>query len=272
VQFHARMIAGRFTETGSLLDRGIAIYDAKPSLCRDYLSTRQYLGLFIYNRGLLAIFHGDSALAHKLAERMAAEKAHEMLLFERLPALNLQLAVLDKDWPMAEAVVAEIQSGLIVHQGKVSLERRSSYFFQIVRHYLAAGKPQLALPEIFKLIDLSKDEPDYRHQFAWILFLVAHYDLGNYDLVIDRLRATRAYFRKQGIFTDFEARLLEGLKQLAKASFSHERKAALEAFAQVIQDLASKPEFAAKTFYFDFRRWLKAHQAGTTIYGLRGLS
>ena len=270
VQIHAKMLAGRNTETGPLLDRGIEVYDAHPGLCRDHLSTRHYLGLFVFNRGLLAVFFGDVALAEKLAAKLANEKSHEMLLLERLPALNLQLAVLKQDWRMADAVVAEIQSGLLVHRGKISPERRSSYLFQIVRHHLAAGNPQLALPELFQLIDLCKDEPDYRHQFAWILFLVAHYDLGNHDLVVDRIRATRAFFRKEAALTDFETKLINGLQHLAKASFSQERKPALDAFEQTWQQLSEQPEFAAKTFYFDFGRWIKAHRAGTTIYGLRG--
>lgn len=270
VQIHAYMIAGRTPEIGPMLDRGIEIYDAHPALCGDHISTRHYLGHFIYNRGLIAIFHGDVALAEKLAMRLATEKSPEMFRFERLPALNLQLAVLKQDWRMVEAVVAEIQGGLAVHRGKIAPKRRSSYLFQLVRHYLAAGNPQMALPELFQLIDLCKDEPDYRHQFAWILFLVAHYDLGNHDLVVDRIRATRAFFRKEAALTDFETKLINGLLRLAKASFSQERIPALDALEQTWQQLSEQPEFAAKTFYFDFGRWIKAHRAGTTIYGLRG--
>ena len=268
IQFHLKRLAGQFAETAPILDRGLQLFAENPVLLRDHASIRLHLGLFVYNRGLLAAYQGDRDTARRMAAQLAHVKGQEILLFERLPALNLQIAILEKDWGMAEAVIAEINAGLVVHRGKITPKREGIYHYQMVRYYLANGKPQLALPSILEMINYSDEDKSYRNQFAWILLLIAHLDLGNYEFVIDRLRVTRAYFRKHGLLTEFEFETLEWIKRLAQTGDTPDRPQVLEGMAQGMAAFKSRPEYIARTFYFDFQRWVKAKQLGTTIHSL----
>lgn len=268
VQFHLKRLLGQFANTASILDRGLELFTIHPALKRDHASIRLHLGMFVYNRGLLAAYQGDRTTARQMAIQLAHFRGHEILLFERLPALNLQIAILEKDWSMAEAVIAEIQAGLVVHRGKITPKRESVYHYQMVRYYLANGKPQLALPSIFELIHVSDEDKSYRNQFAWIFLLIAHLDLGNYDFVIDRLRSTRAYFRKYGLLTEFEFETLEWIKRLAQVGDTPDRSSILDGMGEAMAAFKTRPEYVAKTFYFDFLRWIKAKQQGTTIHSL----
>lgn len=268
IQFHVKRLAGQFADTASILDRGLALFEAKPALQRDHATTRLHVGMFVYNRGLLAAYQGDRTTARRMAAQLAQVKGQEILQFERLPALKLQIAVLEKDWAMADAVIAEIQAGLQVYRGKITPKREGVYHYQMVRYYLASGRPQHALPSILHLIDQSDEDKCYRNQFAWILLLIAHLDLGNYDFVIDRLRSTRAYFRKHELQTDYEAETLEWIKRLAQAGDTQERSKVLEGMDLAMAAFKTRPAYVAKTFFFDFQCWVKAKQLGTTIHRL----
>lgn len=273
IQFHAKRMAGQFAETAAILDRGIAIFAANPGLLRDHTSIRLHLGLFVYNRGLLAAYQGDSVTARQMAKQLAHSKGQEILLFERLPALNLQIAILDKDWSMAEAVIAEIQAGLIVHRGKITPKRERTYAYQVAHFYLAFGKPQAALPFILQLIEADPDEGQtYINQFGWIMLLIAHCDLGNYDLVIDRLRATKGFLRKHGALNEFETVVIRGIKHIAKAGDTPQRGEALDGFEAALLDLATTPEYSVKKNYFDFPCWITAKRTGTTILECGGIN
>lgn len=124
------------------------------------------------------------------------------------------------------------------------------YYFALLNIY--AGLPKQALPFILDLRHQPLQGAALGHRvYSWLLFLFAHQQLGNWEVIERELPATRKSI--QPFITSWEETILQGFEK-AVAAHTQGKPTALTPLRTALAGLATQPEFKFHFDYFDFSR------------------
>jgi hypothetical protein len=169
----------------------------------------------------------------------------------------MALQLLDKE--KVNRIVASIAEGLERFGSKISGNRLIALCFQIAHLYLCFSEPSKALKWILKIqqFTVAGIRTDLRN-YAEILFLICHFDLGNYALIAPEAKKSKYHLKKRDGLLEFEETVIDGLVLAAKARGATARLAKLEALYQRVETLFENPRFSIKQHYFPLLSWIRA--------------
>jgi hypothetical protein len=90
------------------------------------------------------------------------------------------------------------------------------------------------------------------------LYILTHFELGNYLLVENLIITTRKNRRKQGVTSLLEQALFRTIRQVIQATARRDKKAIWTVLAE--QLAAIKPKEKRAWTYFDYDAWLEKKQ------------
>lgn len=214
--------------------------------------------------GMYAAATGDYALAELQVQRLREEGEDGHQVFEWVHSIRLRLALAKVDLNEGLAIIKAISDGFKRFEFKIKDERRMRYCFQVVHFLLFFSRPDLALPWVITARSLEKPGAMRGlYYFNEILYLVCHFDLGNFDFIAkSEASKALAYLKKNGELTEYAELVVKGLRKAAKAKDGDTRLARLERMFRAAKGLADSQQYNRNFSYFQFDLWLKSKKEG----------
>lgn len=243
-------------------ERVVALLDDNSALMTDETLYQMYASR-ISSIGLYAAAKGNVEKVDSTVARLQALAAYPVFIFERLHPIELRLAMQQLDLAKGEEVIAKIEKGLTAHVFKLSRDRQLAYYYQVAHFFLYFSEPKKALKWVQKLreadfVPTKKGLQD----FAEILHLVCHYDLGNYKFLKLETKKVIGYLQKRNALTPYEEAIATGIRWVAMATSETIRGQRLLQFGEKVATLAVQPQFVYKANYFQFHLWIAAKVEG----------
>ncbi|HHG85062.1 MAG TPA: hypothetical protein ENJ82_09990 [Bacteroidetes bacterium] len=214
----------------------------------------------VYNGANLNIYHknyGKSDELMSLIDKISDTKVREPALFYETRILHeLWIGIATSDITRSENAIMELQLLPPETVERIDPVKKIEIFHSSSIASIIAGKPADALRSI-NLLRTSKPlymRKDLR-QYARILFLVVHYDLGNVDIVETGVKAARISFTRSKVESLYYKSILKMFSRLARSKSPEKTNAAmldfLKGFSGKTADTWNK-----MNLYFNIRVWL----------------
>ncbi len=223
----------------------------------------------ITDYGLYAIASNEFAAAMESAEKLKSVRKNlktgdaEALMLSRYWKLQLVYCQKRLDEKNGLIAVENIKDLLKRFRGKLSKTETMELRHITGSFLLTIGKSSEALQWILTLRDdkLESSRPDL-HYFSWILFLVAHYNLGHLDVVEQQLPGTMHYLREHKTLTPFMRLLMGFFKKIGGARNRNEELVLLEKTRNELSIMLEDDGDLRILELFDLLAWFRARIAG----------
>jgi len=149
-------------------------------------------------------------------------------------------------------------------------DKKISIPFHIALVYFDLGKFNQTLHWIDVVYSTGKEEVKRNYRTASrIIEIIAHYELGNIELIEPLLRSTYRYFQKLNKKTALDNATITFLRKLATVGDSNDLTQLLIITKKKIDDIAKNPAQATLLDYFDLQSWLNSKITGKPFAELR---
>ena len=248
----------------------IDIYEAHPSLLIIHTELVRYLNA-CYNLGIIHSFEKNPAGMQEIIQKLEGfgktHKRSEILLFERIYLLKIYHALRTLDIKAGSEVVDEIAKKLRDYSGRIHKKKEVEFFYVISIFYLYTNQPKKAL----RWINRSKNDslPPFRqdlHYFSWTAFLIAHFDLGNLEVLERAIPSTKNYIQKLKGLNSFEEAFLTFLHKYVRQANRQGELDTLENFQRELAEKAEDPGVRRLGHMFDIQSWLKAKIENRSLF------
>jgi hypothetical protein len=264
---HLYSIQGRDTGWKFFAQRIIEILEQNDFLMADPGKLLVYINA-ITELGLHSIAFNEYAMAMESAEKLKMIRKNlktgdsEALVFSRYWKLQLVYAQKRLDEKNGLIAVESIKEGLRRFKGKLSKADNMELRHITGAFLLTIDRNSEAIPWILGLRDmkLESSRPDL-HYYSWLLFLVAHYSLGHYDVVEQQIPSTQHYLREQKALTPFMRLLLGFFKKAVNLRNRSEETALLEKTRGELQALLESSNDFSVLELFDIVDWFSSRIA-----------
>lgn len=148
---------------------------------------------------------------------------------------------------------------------RIALHRLMVFYYKIAWTYLAANDPGKAVIYVNKII--NSETTDFREDiqtYSRLLYLMAHYDLDNIDLLPYLVNTVESFYNKIKSKNRLQTRTLQFFKKVSTVGIS-ERQPLLMDFQQDLRDINADP-FEKRAFvYLDINNWVSAKLSKKSI-------
>lgn len=155
------------------------------------------------------------------------------------------------------------------YKDRMAPHRVMVFYYKIAWMYLGAGDPGKAVTYINLII--NDDIEDFREDiqsYSRLLYLMAHYDLDNLDLLPYLVRTVDAFFKKMETSNKLQTRSLKFFKKIQTVPIS-ERIAVFEEFKNDLEEIEKDPFEKRAFLYLDILNWARARaNRSNTIHGM----
>ncbi len=250
------------SESLKYAERVVEILDTNPRFMADENLYQMYASR-LYNIGWYAAAAGKIEVANQTIERLVALNSYPVFIFERLHSIELRIAMQELNLELGEKIIAKIEAGMKAHEFKLSRDRQMAYCFQVAHFYIYFSEPKKALRwiKLMRETDLVISKKDIQ-DFAEILHLVCHYDLGNYDFLKTEANKVIGYLRKRSALSPYEEAIAKNLRSIGMSRTAKTRIERLLAFRDEVAKFKKQPQYEYKTYYFQFDLWIEAKLHG----------
>jgi hypothetical protein len=154
------------------------------------------------------------------------------------------------------AQVPYVEEKLDEYSGFIDRHRVLVFYYKIASLYFGSGDFEKAIDYLHKIIHWKVDLRNDLQCYARLLHLLAHYELGNYDLMEYLVRSVYRYMAKMENLTVIEEQMFAFLRQ----HFHHSPRKVHEAFRTLLEQMKQyeKSRFETRAFaYLDIISWLE---------------
>lgn len=155
-------------------------------------------------------------------------------------------------------IVDELEEGLSLFGDKMFISRKYGLFFNVAVLYFINGDFNLALKWINRIIHF--EEPKTRTDmlgFAWILNLIIHYELKNYDYLDYLMKSTQRYLNNKKQLEETGKAIVELIKSQIKHSDNTKKDEAIQLCLTKLDAPECKKELLDDEF-FEISLWVKS--------------
>ncbi|MDP4711430.1 MAG: hypothetical protein NWS63_09560 [Saprospiraceae bacterium] len=151
------------------------------------------------------------------------------------------------------------------YKNKLDPHKIMILYYKIAWMYFADGQPGKAIDYLNKIInDPARHLRDDIQIYARLLFLMAHYDLKNYDLLEYLIAGTQRMFEKVQEQGTYHSDVLQFMKKIASSN-PDDSMSLFRQFLQRLKELEKNP-FEKRAFvYLDMISWIESKLAGKSV-------
>lgn len=161
-------------------------------------------------------------------------------------------------------LVQEIEEGLKEHALHLDRHRVLVFYYKIASLYFGSGNWDKTIDYLNKIINWKVDLRNDLQCYARLLHLIAHYELGNYDLLEYLTRSVYRFMAKMQNLSVVETEILNFLRQSFRLS-ARQMKPAFEKLLVKLKTLQQN-HFEARAFaYLDIVSWLESKVSGVPL-------
>ncbi|MBL4593451.1 MAG: hypothetical protein JKX68_06505 [Flavobacteriales bacterium] len=184
----------------------------------------------------------------------------QLILFTFPHNAELLLCIDRGDFKKAsEEVIPKIIKGIEKYDDKINNEEVMNFYYNISRAYFGGGDYKNALKYInLVLNDSISGLREDVYNFAKLVNLVIHFELGNYDLLDYTIKSTKRSVAKNQKNYMFEAVFLKEFRKLLKNKNTDDLHAKYVDFKKELTEVLKDPYEQTANKYFDFISWLES--------------
>lgn len=151
------------------------------------------------------------------------------------------------------------------YANKLDTHRIMVFYYKFSWMYLAAGKADLAVEYLNRIIQMEVENLREDMQgYARLMFLMAHYDLENYDIMDYLIHSVSSFFERMQDKNKVQSQTLRFFEKVSKAPLDSRRDIMLD-FQKELEVLA-QDHFESRAFiYLDIQTWVKARVQRVSI-------
>jgi hypothetical protein len=169
---------------------------------------------------------------------------------------RLNQSILMSNFEEAASLISPILSFIDAHQQIMDPHRIMVFYYKIAAVQIGTRRSQHAIFYLNKIINedgkhLRKDIQIY----ARILFLMAHYDLENYDVMEFLIPPFERYFRKNGELNRLQTGCFDFLKKVCKLP-ADQKEAQFRVFQKKLEKLKEDPFLNRPFAYLNALHWV----------------
>jgi hypothetical protein len=268
---HLYYIQGRDTGWKYFTKRLLQLLEENDHLLADPGKFLVYINT-LSDLGLNAIASNEFAVAMDAAERLKAIRKNlkigdsEALIFNRYWKIQLLYSQKKLDEKSGLKAVESIKDGLRRYKGKLSKTDTKELTHLCATFLVITDRSSEAIQWILKLRDdkLESSRPDL-HYFSWLMFLVAHYNLGHLDVVEQQLPSTIHYMREHKTYTPYVRLVLSFFKKAINTRNRAEEMALVIKTRNEMQALFEETEDYRVQDLFDMLAWFDSIREGMPL-------
>ncbi len=166
-----------------------------------------------------------------------------------------------------EAFVEELNQWLEQHEQYLDMNRFQVFHYKIASLHFGADDFKKCIVHLNKIIHGDVKEKSLKQDvqcFARILNLVAHFELGNDDLVEYQLKSTYRYLNKYGDLQKVQECIMQSIR---KAMMTHKSEVIplFEELKNQLEEVFDDPYEQRPLLYLDLLSWLKSKISGQLV-------
>lgn len=154
-------------------------------------------------------------------------------------------------------LIPEIESNLLAYEGYLDRHRTLVFYYKIASLYFGSGDPAKSIDYLNKIIHLKVDLRTDLQCYARLLHLIAHYELGNIDLLNYLLKSVYRFMAKMQNLSAAEEAVFSFLKAAFHSS-PNKVKPMFESLLEQLKQMANDRMETRAFMYLDFISWLES--------------
>lgn len=233
-------------------------FRSKPSLIQEYTNFKSYLSAVHFGANWHVYFNEfDKAKSFfgQINGFSNAEEREPIMYLELRFQHELALAIQSLDFQALQLVVKEIEDLPRDKTRKITPAIRVEILHMAVVGLIIAQDYKKSLKFINELIT-SKPRlirEDFKN-FARLLFILTHYELGNFDTVDQGIKAAKIGYKRKNLVTPFSTAIFKLYSALIKSPPGNPPKEIFEEFLSHFSG-EHKTLFDSQCHYFNFEGW-----------------
>lgn len=262
IKFHLALQRGKYSDCILHTDRIVETFKTNPGLIQDYSHFRGFVMAVYYGClfriELNRVQEADSFI-NQMKDFAQAHAREPVLFFENHLLYELEAGRVTLSFERFEMAVSDWNNLSPKLARKISNATEIEINHLIGKGFIIFGQPKKALPFIISNKDKrnSSSRPDLT-RFAWVLFIIAHYELSNYDVLERTIRSANKSLGKQKKLSGILAEVLNLFKRTINLASESDKKQSFQEFLDRIQSPDSLNSFEKFNNYFSIKNWLNA--------------
>lgn len=213
-----------------------------------------------YSRFVIALNHFENKV---LTER---DSENVLLLYKQYLYTNqINRCYLDGNFKEGLTWIPKIEAFIEESSDKLDIHRILVFYYKIACLYFGMGNYRLAIQYLNKIIhQLEQDIREDIQAFARILNLIAHFELGNDDLVEYQIKSVYRYLSKIKNLQGVQREILTFLRHLPMKDERELRRAFKQLHSKLVK--LSHDRYEKRPFmYLDIISWLESKLQNSTV-------
>ena len=226
----------------------------------------------LFDYGYKCIFEGEIDIARDATEKLKGIRKsiktgeNEALIFSRYWKLRMMIAKYELNQEAGMVAIKEIRNGLRKFNDKLSRQDEMELEFMVSVFLLTMERPSEAISWILRLREerVTSNRPDL-HFYSWLLFLIAHFNLGHFDVVEQQAPGTKNYLKDKKALGPLEKLALEFFKKVIRAKNMSETREVMENFSNELDLVLGNKRYGTLTENFDIKAWIESRLEGIPL-------
>jgi len=171
---------------------------------------------------------------------------------------RLNVHFLDGTFAKGISLIPRTLRRINLYKERIAPHRLMVFYYKIAWMYLGDNQPGKAINYITKII--NDDIEDFRadiQSYSRFVFLMAHYDLDNMELLPYLVRTVDAHFKKTEIQNKLQLRSLQFFKKIQNVGIS-DRPEVFQEFKNDLVDIYKDPYELRAFLYLDILSWVSS--------------
>lgn len=226
----------------------------------------------VYDFGLKSIFIGDFDDAETATLKLEGIRKDlksgegEALIFCSYWKLRLILHQKRLELDGGLEAMKSVKSGIRRFREKISKQDEMELNYLVAVFLLSLDRSSEAISWIMTLRNekVTSTRPDL-HFYSWLLFLIAHFNLGHFDVLEQQLPGTERYLKDRKALGPLEKRSLTFFKKFIRAAEPSQIRTLLTDFHTETETILQNERYASLYEHFDMLAWIRSRQKGVPM-------
>ncbi|MBU6159344.1 MAG: hypothetical protein KGP35_10010 [Bacteroidetes bacterium] len=189
---------------------------------------------------------------------------YKILCFQYLYQAKINLHFLEGTFNEGIRLVPHLEEQLKIYEPYLDFHRVLVFYYKIACLYFGNGKYEKTVTYLTKIIHWKTDLRNDLQCYARLLHLIAHYELGHFNLLEYLIKSVYRFMAKMENLSGVE----EAMFQFLRKSFSLQPKELTPAFKSLLKEVKKyeADRFESRAFiYLDIISWLESKISETSV-------
>ncbi|MFZ9660767.1 MAG: hypothetical protein ACO29O_02725 [Chitinophagaceae bacterium] len=213
-------------------------------------------------RKYIEVLHNFEEFSKEVEMRLNTNNKVQAFVYLYLAKVNLHF--LEGSFSEGLNLIPVVEGKLIEYEQLLDRHRVLIFYYKFACLYFGTGDFDKAIDYLNKIIHWKVDLRTDLHCYARLLHLIAHYELGNYDLLGYLIRSVYRFMSKMQNLSVVEKEIFRFLRLSIPVDRSSVRKA-FEILLNKLKRYENNPLESRSFMYLDIISWLESKMEGLDV-------